>query len=54
MIYLVNSLPRAAPGRIAFRNYCLGAVVVLALFFAVPYTSAWLVFVRWFRALPLT
>ena len=54
MAYLVNSLPRAAPGRIVYRNYCLGAAVVLALFFAVPYIGAWLVFVDWYRALPLT
>lgn len=54
MLYLLNSLPRTAPGRTAFRSYCLGAAVVLALFFVVPHTAAWLVFVDWFRALPLT
>jgi uncharacterized membrane protein YozB (DUF420 family) len=54
MVYLANSLPRAAPGRSAYRNYGLAAAVVLGLFFAVPYTGAWLLFVNGFRALPLT
>ncbi|HUF79805.1 MAG TPA: hypothetical protein VMN03_01620 [Burkholderiales bacterium] len=54
MSYLVNSLPPLAPGRIWYRNYCLGSVAILALFFVVPYTSAWLAFVNWFRVLPLT
>ena len=54
MVYLVRSLPQQAPGRIWYRNYCFGAVVILALFFAVPYTAPWKTFVDWFRALPLT
>ena len=54
MAYLVNSLPPQAPGRTWYRNFCLGAAAILALFFAVPYTSAWLAFVNWFRSLPLT
>jgi hypothetical protein len=54
MVYLVNSLPPNAPGRIWYRNYCIGTVAILALFFAVPYTGAWLAFVNWFRVLPLT
>jgi hypothetical protein len=54
MVYLVNSLPTQAPGRIWYRNYCLGTVAILALFFAIPYTGAWLAFVSWFRVLPLT
>jgi hypothetical protein len=54
MIYLVISLPRQAPGRNWYRNYCLGAVAILALFFAVPYTAPWMAFVNWFRVLPLT
>jgi hypothetical protein len=54
MAYLVNSLPQQAPGRTWYRNYCLGAAAILALFFAVPYTGAWLAFVNWFRSLPLT
>lgn len=54
MLCLVISLPPQAPGRSWYRNYCLGAAAVLALFFVVPYTSAWLAFVNWFRVLPLT
>ena len=54
MVYLVISLPRHALGRIWYRNYCIGAVAILALFFAVPYAGAWLAFVNWFRVLPLT
>lgn len=54
MVLLVKSLPMHAPGRAWYRNYCLGTVTVLALFFSVPYTAAWLAFVNWFRALPLT
>lgn len=54
MAYLVMSLPRQAQGRIWYRNYCIGAAAVFVLFFAVPYTNAWLTFVSWFRGLPLT
>jgi hypothetical protein len=54
MALLAASLPTHAAGRTAYRNYCLGTVSTLALFFAVPHTSAWLAFVNWFRALPLT
>lgn len=54
MVCLVTSMPEQVPGRICYRNYCFGAVAVLALFFAVPYTAPWMAFVSWFRALPLT
>lgn len=54
MVYLVNSLPPRTPGRSWYRNYCLGTVAILALYFAVPYTDAWLAFSNWFRVLPLT
>jgi hypothetical protein len=54
MAYLTISLPQQTPGRIWYRNYCLGTTAIFALFFAVPYTGTWLGFVRWFRALPLT
>lgn len=54
MTCLVRSLPAKVPGRLWYRNYCLGTVSILALFFVVPYTGAWLAFVNWFRALPLT
>lgn len=54
MAVLVTSLPASAKGRTWYRNYCLGAVGTLALFFAVPYTAAWHAFVQWFRETPLT
>lgn len=54
MAFLVRSLPPQVPGRSWFRNYCIGAATVLALFFAVPFAGAWLAFVNWFRVLPLT
>lgn len=54
MIVLLRSAPASATGRIWYRNYCLGTVSILALFFVVPYTDAWRGFVDWFRALPLT
>ena len=54
MILLTTSLPASARGRDWYRNYCVGSMVVLALFFAVPHSGAWRDFVRWFRDLPLT
>ena len=54
MAFLVKSLPTHVAGRTAYRNYCLATVSTLALFFAIPHTSAWFAFVNWFRALPLT
>lgn len=54
MTYLLSSLPPKAAGRVWYRNYYLSTLGVFALFFAVPYTDAWLAFVNWFRVLPLT
>ena len=54
MVVLVRSMPPQVRGRSSYRNFCLGTASILALFFAVPYTGAWLAFVKWFRALPLT
>ena len=54
MALLTWSLPVSAVGRSSYRNYAIGAVSILALFFAVPYTAGWLAFVHWFRALPIT
>lgn len=54
MVYLVKSLPPLTPGRASYRDYCLGTAAILALFFAVPHTGAWLAFINWFRVLPLT
>jgi len=54
MVFLVKSMPPQIRGHTWYRNYCIGAATVLGLFFAVPYTGAWLAFVNWFRVLPLT
>ena len=54
MVLLVRSLPAQVRGRTWYRNFCLGAVLALALYFAIPYIGVWLAFVNWFRALPLT
>lgn len=54
MAWLVASLPAHTPGRVCYRNYCLGAAAAFALFFAVPTTAPWRAFVSGFRALPLT
>ena len=54
MAFLVRSLPPSANGRSWYRNYCLVSILVLALFFIVPHIGAWLDFVQWFRAIPLT
>ena len=54
MALLVKSLKPQVPGRTCYRNYCIGTIATLALYFAVPYTGAWLAFVNWFRLLPLT
>lgn len=54
MAFLATSLPPQIPGGTWYRNYCIATVATLALFYAVPYTGAWLAFVNWFRVLPLT
>ncbi len=47
-------LPAGVAGRVAFRNFCVGTVAVLMLFFVLPLTGAWAAFTLWFRAVPLT
>lgn len=54
MALLLKSLPAAVAGRNEYRNYCVGAALSFALFFAVPTTNVWGAFVHWFRTLPLT
>ena len=54
MFFLVRSIPARVKGRACFRNYCGLTVVCLVLFFVIPYTAAWMDFVLWFKALPLT
>jgi len=54
MAFLAATLPAAAKGRVWYRNYAIGAVSTLALFFVIPHTAAWLGIVRWLRNLPIT
>jgi len=54
LTFLVRSLPPTVQGRRAYRGFCLGTGLTLALFFAVPQTDMWLAFTHWFRALPMT
>lgn len=54
LVALTVSLPPSTRGRVAYRNFCIGAVATLGLYFVIPYTQAWLVLVQWFRALPLS
>lgn len=51
---LWRTLPPGAAGRVAYRNFCIGTVAVLALFFVLPHSGVWAAFTRGFRALPLT
>lgn len=54
LFFLWRSLPAGAAGRTAYRNFCIGTVTVLALFFVLPHSGVWAAFTRGFRALPLT
>lgn len=53
-LLMLQSLPAAISGRIWYRNYVVGSVSALVLFFAIAHTKAWFAFALWFRALPLT
>ncbi len=54
LVALSVSLPRASRGRSEFQIFAAGTVIALLLFFATPYSTAWMAFVTWFRALPIT
>ncbi|MGE0439527.1 MAG: hypothetical protein AB7L66_03080 [Gemmatimonadales bacterium] len=54
LLGLARSVSGGGEAGRAFRTFAVGATVVLALFFAVPRTGAWLAFGEWFRRLPLT
>ena len=54
MALLVWSLPTFAKGRNWYRAYCFCSIVVLSLYFIVPYTGPWRAFAQWFRDSPLT
>ena len=54
LLALLWSTPPTTRGLPAFKGYTIGAIAVLALFFVVPYSRAWVAFASWFRSLPLT
>jgi uncharacterized membrane protein len=54
LLLMTRGLPPRLRGRSAFAGFAIGAAVALMLFFATPYSSTWLAFVRWFRSLPIT
>lgn len=53
LLWLLRSLPRASPGRAAFRGYAIGVFVLLAGLGIVPATAAWGAFVGAFARWPL-
>lgn len=54
LVGLSVTLPPGVRGRTAFHLFSVGTVAVLALYFAIPYSSIWLGFTQWFRSLPIT
>ncbi len=51
---LWRTLPAAAPGRRGFAAYAVVVVGLFLLYGVTPYSSAWLAFLQWFRAWPLS
>lgn len=51
---LWRSLPPAQMGRHAFGVFTVAVTAGLLGYFAIPYSTTWLQFLEWFRALPLT
>lgn len=54
LFLLSATLSRNAPGRSQFLAFVAGTTIALLLYFATPYSAAWLRFLAWFRSLPLT
>lgn len=54
LVVMAVTIPKAVRGRATFWAFSLGTVVILLTYFAIPYSEAWLNFVKWFRALPIT
>jgi hypothetical protein len=54
LVVMAVTIPASVRGRVAFQAFTLCTVVVLLFYFATPYSEAWLSFVKWFRALPIT
>jgi hypothetical protein len=54
VIMMAVTIPKPVRGRAAYWTFSLCTTVVLLIYFATPYSGAWLNFVRWFRALPIS
>lgn len=54
LVVMAFTIPKSARGRAAFWIFALCTAVVLLVYFATPHSQAWLSFVKWFRALPIT
>ena len=54
LLGLLRTLPPATAGRGAFKVFAAATGVLLLLYFATPYSDAWLRLLGAFRALPLT
>jgi hypothetical protein len=54
LVAMLISLPSGTRGKVAFQWFAICTITMLALFFVVPGTEAWLAFAEWFRELPLT
>jgi hypothetical protein len=52
--FMLRTLPRGATSRRAYARFVGAFVVVLGLWFVLPYTSPWMAIATAFRALPLT
>jgi hypothetical protein len=54
LVAMQRGLPVPAPGRAAYTRFTAFAVAVLALWFVLPRSDAWLALAAAFRSLPLT
>lgn len=54
LVVMAVTIPKSVRGRAAFWTFSLCTAVVLMVYFATPYSEAWLNFVKWFRTLPIT
>lgn len=49
-----RSLPPSQKGRRAFAVFAVAVIAALLCYFATPYSTTWVQWLEWFRALPLT
>lgn len=54
LVALWRTLPASAPGRRGFAAFAVAVGGLFLLYGAAPYSPAWLAWLQWFRALPLT